>query len=460
MKILITGATGLIGKELGLELVRRGHQVVVISRDKHKAELNLPFPCDVIEGDLTKEPIQNPKLKDVQGVVHLSGEGVAERRWSGSQKTRILESRTLSTRNLIASLSPVQVFVSASGIGFYGDRQDQELREDDAPGMGFLTDVVLAWEAEADRAEHILKARVVKLRTGVVLASQGGALVKMRPAFQAGFAGPLGGGGQWMSWIHLQDIVNLYVYALETPHLSGAVNAVAPNPETNRVFSQTMAFILNRRLLPSVPSLFLRIGLGQMANAVLASQKVVPEKAIQNGFVFQFRKLDEALIDLLKSQNRGEEYFETKQYLAQAPEEVFKFFSEARNLERITPRFLRFRMTNMNTSSIKEGTLIDYKIKIHGFPAGWRTQIEQWRPPTHFVDSSLKGPYRMWQHTHQFEKLGSGTLMTDRIRYQLPLGYMGWLVASRWVRKDVENIFAYRRKVTAEIFETGSKPNP
>ncbi|MGE0763876.1 MAG: TIGR01777 family oxidoreductase [Bdellovibrionales bacterium] len=456
MKILMTGATGLIGKELGIELTKQGHQVLLISRDRQKAEHQAPFPCQVIEGDLSSGPIQDSRLSQVEVVIHLLGESVAEKRWSKAQKNKILDSRVKSTQHLIASLTQApKAFLSASAVGFYGDRKEEELAEDSAPGRDFLAGVCVAWENAVDQIHaKFQNTRIVKMRIGLVLSAQGGALEKMLPPFQAGFGGALGNGRQWMSWIHIQDLVSLFMHALNNASMSGAVNAVAPKPEINRDFSKLLAQSVRRWLGPSIPGPALKILFGEMAQVLLASQKALPQKALQSGFVFQFPDLSAAFKNILAAQRQGEEFFVTKQYLPQPPEEVFRFFSRAENLESITPDILNFKVIGMTTEKIQKDTLIDYKLKIRGIPAHWRTKIETWNPPHDFVDTSLKGPYRLWHHTHTFEKLGPGTLMTDRVRYVLPLGYMGWLAAVSLVKSDVKAIFDFRRQVTAKIFTT------
>ncbi|MFN9069084.1 MAG: TIGR01777 family oxidoreductase, partial [Bdellovibrionales bacterium] len=206
MKVLITGATGLIGQQLGIELVRQGYDLVVVSRNKSRAQLNLPFPAEVVEGDLMQGPLELPQ--DITAVIHLLGEGVADRRWSEEQKLQILDSRTKSSKNLLQSFKKMPaLWVQASAIGFYGDRADESLDESSEKGSGFLSDVCLQWESAAEEALKKGALREVRARLGIVLSSQGGALAKMLTPFQAGVGGALGNGKQWMSWIHIRDAV-------------------------------------------------------------------------------------------------------------------------------------------------------------------------------------------------------------------------------------------------------------
>ncbi len=450
MKILMTGATGLLGKEIGIELLRRGHELFVVSRDKKKALLGLPFPCKVIEGDLNKGILKSPDLEQIDGVINLMGEALVASRWSKNQKNKIFNSRILGTRNLVNSfIKTPKVFVSTSAVGYYGDAGDQELNEESAKGSGFLPDVCESWEKEADE----MKTRVVKCRLAAVLARQGGALEKMLPAFQAGVGGRLASGKQWMSWIHIEDAVALFVNAVENDKYEGVINLSSPEPVTNLEFSKELAQVLNRSLGPAVPALALKALFGEMSQVLLDSQKTIPAKALKLGYKFKFPNLKSALIDILKYQNQGEDVFETKQYLPLPKEKVFEFFAKAENLEKITPDNLRFHIVDISTPKMQQGTVINYKLKIQGVPVKWQTLIEKWDPPTSFVDTAKKGPYKFWHHTHSFESLGDGTLMTDQVRYILPLGRIGWLAAFKKVRGDVTKIFDFRRGAVADLFK-------
>ena len=447
MKILMTGATGMIGKQLGKQLVERGHQIFVVSRNAEKAREILPFPAEIIEGDFDKGKIENKIFDKIEGVIHLAGESVAGGRWTEERKKKIMDSRVLGTRSLIQSLPKhVEVFVSASAIGYYGDRGDEILTESSEPGKDFLAQVCTAWEKESDQ----IFSRVVHLRTGIVLDRDDGALAKMLFPYRMGIGGVMGTGKQWMSWIHLEDMVNIYVWAIENSKAHGAYNAAAPYPVTNREFSQTLVEALGGKSLgPALPKFALKMLMGEMGELVLGSQRVSSKKIQQAGFKFEHEALRETLFKICEPLRKGEEVFSSEQFVPQTPEEVFPFFAEAKNLEGITPDMLKFHIEKMSSKEIHEGTLIDYSLKIHGVPASWKTRIEEWRPPLKFVDNQLKGPYKLWHHTHEFVAFAGGTLIKDRVRYQLPMGFAGWLAASGIVRGDVAKIFAHRRKVIA-----------
>jgi uncharacterized protein (TIGR01777 family) len=454
MKILITGSTGLVGKKLGQELVRRGHKLVVVTRSREKALLELPFPADIVEADLTKETPRSEHFRGVQGVIHLMGENVGDGRWTEPRKKAIYDSRVLSLKNLIFSLPEPQLLktlVSTSATGFYGDTQDQLMDESGRQGTGFLSQICKDWEGgvlNLTANPDFKGLRTVIFRLGVVLSPEGGALAKMAPAFRMHVAGKMGSGNQWMSWIHLDDVVTLFAEAIDLAEYHGIYNAVSPNPVQNSQFSKDLALALtgSAMLGPPVPALALKALMGDMASIILESQRVDCARLSHEKFQFKYPDLGKALSACFTDLSGGYSVYRTEQYFPLPPDKVFEFFAEAHNLEKITPEFLHFKILNVSTPLVQKGTLIDYSLRIHQVPVRWRTEITQWNPGQSFTDSQLKGPYSEWHHTHSFEALGSGTLMKDVVLYKLPLGSLGGLVAGSFVRKDVESIFAYRRK--------------
>lgn len=299
MKVLITGATGLIGKELGKALYQRGHKITVVSRNRQKAKEQLSFPCDIIECDLGRSPLKE-KIA-VECVFHLMGESVTAGRWNENVKKEIRDSRIVSTRNLNQSLSDtVSFYLSSSGVGIYGDQPGVALTEKSKPDQSFLSQVCVDWENEVDRYLQIQpNAITAKIRTGIVLAPHGGALKKMLPAFKMGVGGALGSGTQYMSWIHIDDLVGIMIHAFEK-RIGGAFNGVAPTPVTNMEFSKTFATVLRRPLGPSVPKIALKLLFGEMAEIMLADQKAYPTQALNTGFQFKYTHLAEALKNVLQ----------------------------------------------------------------------------------------------------------------------------------------------------------------
>lgn len=302
MRILLTGATGLIGKELGRQLVSEGHQLVLVTRNK--ASSSVPFPCEYIEANLSQSPLPTKDLKNIDGVIHLMGESVASGRWTLDKKRRIYESRVSASENLVKSFKPdlhLKFIISASAIGIYGDRGEEFLHEGSNPGSGFLADVCRDWERpfrDLQSSEVNSHPRVLNLRIGLVLSSLGGAYPLMAKPFRLGLGGILGNGRQWMSWIHLQDLVRVVSFAIQNPHCHGVLNAVSPQNLTNRDFSMAMAKHFGCKLGPAVPAFALRLILGEMSSLLLFSQRVVPTNLEKWGFQFRFQEISQALAAL------------------------------------------------------------------------------------------------------------------------------------------------------------------
>jgi uncharacterized protein len=289
MKITVTGASGLIGAKLVERLRARGDDVTTLSRD--------PSSPGAVAWQPEDEPAPVAALAGRDAVVHLAGENVAQR-WSDDAKRRIRSSREHGTRHLVAGIEAAdprpRVLVSSSAVGYYGPHGDEKLDEQTAAGSDFLADVCVIWEREARRAAD-LGLRVVNVRTGVVLDQDGGALAKMLPFFKLGVGGPVAGGDQYMPWIHVDDVVGLYLAALDGDAWEGPINASAPEPVTNKAFSKALGRALHRPALAPVPGLAVRTLYGEMAEIVTKGQRVVPRRAQELGYAFQHADLDEAL---------------------------------------------------------------------------------------------------------------------------------------------------------------------
>ncbi len=293
MRVTITGGTGFIGRRLVDRLLAGGHQVHLLARAPKTA---LPLEVGISIWNATAGPPPPAGLEEADAVVHLVGEPIAQR-WTPEIKRRIRASRIDGTRHLVEGIArrsrPLPVLVSVSGVDYYGSRGDEILTESAPPGTGFLAEVCAGWEEQARAAEK-LGVRVVILRLGMVLGP-GGALALMLPWFKLGLGGRLGDGRQWMSWIHLDDVVNLILFALERPELAGVVNAVSPNPVRNADFTRTLSRVLRRPALFPVPLFGLRLLFGEMSDVLLASHRVVPKAAEAAGFKFSFPDLGPAL---------------------------------------------------------------------------------------------------------------------------------------------------------------------
>lgn len=303
MRVTVTGATGLLGTRLVRELLGRGDEVTVLSRSPDRAQEALPG-TQAVAWDPGAGPAPAEALEGRDALVHLAGENVAQR-WSGDAKRRIRASREQGTRNLVEGLRAVQqrrpgVLVSSSAVGYYGPHGAEPLPEDTPPGDDFLAEVCVIWEREAERATE-LDVRVVRVRTGVVLDKAGGALGKMLPFFKAGVGGPVAGGGQHMPWIHADDVVGIFLQALDDGTWTGAVNATAPVPVTNRDFSKALGRALHRPALAPVPAFAIKVLYGEMAKIVTKGQNAVPQRTRELGYRYRHPDLDEALRSALRS---------------------------------------------------------------------------------------------------------------------------------------------------------------
>lgn len=292
MKIVVAGASGLVGSALVPALRTAGHEVFRLVRRAPAAPDEIPW--DPAQGDLAPAA-----LAGADAFVNLAGENVGAGRWTAARRERILRSRVDATRTLVAAMKQLRpapaVFLSASAVGFYGDRGDEPLTESSALGHGFLPEVCLAWETHAEAAARA-GIRTVLLRFGMILAGQGGALAKMLPLFRLGLGGRLGPGTQWMSWISLPDAVGAIQHALATPACVGPLNVVAPGPVPNAAFTATLARVLRRPAILPAPAWALRLAFGRMADeALLASLRVQPAALGGSGYAFQHPTLEAAL---------------------------------------------------------------------------------------------------------------------------------------------------------------------
>lgn len=290
MATLISGGTGLVGRAL----LARLQSPVVLTRDPTRAKREISGEVDA----RSWQGLGADTFAGIESVVHLAGESVAEGRWTDSKKQRIRESRVERTRTLVQAMgacqAPPRLLVSASGVGIYGNSGDKLVAESTPAASGFLARVCVDWEREA-LAAAAFGTRVVILRIGIVLAPGGGALAKMALPFKLGFGAQLGSGQQWVPWIHVDDVVGLIEHALNTPQLKGPINVVAPAPVTNAAFTSALAAALHRPAFLRVPSFALRWGVGEMAAALLESQRVQPLVAEESGYRFKYRSLESAL---------------------------------------------------------------------------------------------------------------------------------------------------------------------
>ncbi|OGU57489.1 MAG: TIGR01777 family protein [Ignavibacteria bacterium RBG_13_36_8] len=305
-RIVITGATGMIGTRVTKELIDRGDEVIIFSRSPQRAK-------NVIKGakeyvlwtqNAKREMIWEDSLEGVDAVIHLSGENVMSKRWNDEHKQNILNSRIDTTKALVDALAEVkkkpEVFICASAIGYYGSSEEKEFDEYSEAGNDFLAGVVKQWEEEARRVGEY-SIRYIGIRTGIVLDKNEGALARMLTPFKFLIGGPLGNGKQWFPWIHINDVVGIYLHALDNPKVNGVLNAAAPEFITMKKFCETLGSIMHRPSFFRVPAFVLRILFGEGADILVKGAKVFPKKTIDSGYEFEYESIEPALRNLLKN---------------------------------------------------------------------------------------------------------------------------------------------------------------
>jgi len=472
LRILVTGATGFVGRALSLRLARDGHQVLAWVRSPERARALLGAGPELVPaGD---EAALNSALPSCDAVVHLAGENLFAGRWTSARKRRLVESRVGLTQRLLAALEACparpRTLVAASAIGFYGDRGDEVLDEESARGEGFLADLCERWEASARGAAR-LGTRVCSLRIGIVLGAEGGALARMLLPFHLGLGGRLGSGRQWMSWIALDDLLEMIVRALHDPRWSGPVNATAPEPVTNADFTRALGHALGRPTCLPVPACALRLALGEAAGVLLGGQRVRPRRALELGLRFRHPVLASALQAQVQAlptlsigaarevpdvpylrERRARFLLEQTTHIDAPLAQVFEFFSRAENLGAMTPPRLSFSIRTALPIGMRPGAQIEYRMSLGPLPMSWRTRIDLWEPGRRFVDCQLKGPYRAWYHEHSFAAHGDTTLMSDRVWYAPPWGPLGGLANVLFVAPQLRGIFGFRSQAIARRF--------
>jgi uncharacterized protein len=480
MRIFLTGATGFVGRALTLRLLGAGHQVAAWIRDESRARGLLGSDVELIS---VRSNI-GEQIARADAVVNLAGEPVFAGRWTPARKRAIAESRLNLTRaiaNAIAhSASRPAVLISASAVGYYGDRGD-EVVEDDAPaGNDFLATLCRDWEAAALDAQK-WGVRVFIPRIGIVLGPEEGALARMVLPFRFGAGGAIGSGRQYVPWIHLDDLIAIIYAALEDQRMSSAAIAAAPNPVTSRQLAKAIGRVLHRPSLVLVPGIALKVLLGEAAAMVLTGQRVHPRRLEELGFSWGFPQIESALADILKDndpeiqsfsqaapkpagsadstylRSRRPRYVLIHKTRVAAPiEEVFQFFSKAQNLGVMTPSAMRFQILGAMPGEIRRGLRIEYSVRLGPVPLRWRTCIEEWQPPNFFVDSQERGPYSCWWHEHHLQRDGNSTLMQDRVYYSPPLGAAAILANAFFVAPALRRIFSYRTQAMRLRFSEAS----
>ena len=457
MRVLVTGATGLIGRHVCKQLLHAGHQLTVITRSKKKYDEIVGLPACILEHDLTKGLLRSsPILESIEVILHLAGENVARSRWSKAFKQKLYDSRVKTTQHLLDSFihlkqKKLSLIISASGIGIY-DSSDKKCDEQTPTykNSSFFSHLCHSWEKCVDEKGHQLSSRVIKVRLGPVLARQGGMLAQMEPYARAGILGRMPGKDFWISWIHIEDVIRGLMFCIDNNKINSVVNFTSPEPCLYSNFVHALNQTFKKRDFLPPPKFLLSTLHGEMIDVLTKSHQILPKKLIDQGFSFDFPKVDMAFANLYTDFLLPLRY-EGSQWISKDKSAVFDFFSSPKNLEKITLPQFRFQLIEPYPSRIEKNVEMDYKIHIYGLNIKTKTKIVAYKPPDLFVDEEVRGLFHKWRHLHKFQSLAGGTLIEDCINYQLP--YRLNLLAHRIATNRIKEMFDYRRKMISRLLK-------
>lgn len=467
MRIFITGATGFIGRALCLRAQRDGHEVVAWSRSPARAQAELGEGPTVAGGD---DAALVRAIDGCDAVVHLAGEKVLPGRWTARRKAELVRSRVAFTHRITAAIDacgrPPGVFLCASAVGFYGDGGDVVLTESSPQGSGFLAELCGRWEAAARTATRA-RPRVAHLRIGIVLGRGGGALASMLPIAKAGGFGPMGGGQQYMPWIHLDDVVEAILLGLRHEGFAGPVNLVGPDPVPQGEFARALGRALGRPAVLPAPAFAMKALLGEAAAALLEGQRVYPARLRELGFAHAFPTLDGALADVvrpapgvelrpfdgmlgmdaglpyLRDRRPAHELRATLRVPVPLPE-AWRFFSNPANLAPLSPP--GFGMQLDPDATLATGARFTHRIRLGPLTVPWHGRFVAVEPDqTRFVDVQDGGPWACFWHEHRLEADGPDhTLLHDRVLLRAPAGLLGRVVFALALKSQLHDLFGYR----------------
>lgn len=448
MRILITGATGLIGKKLIESLIlEKNYTVRILTRNKKKAQLLIGFPIEIFGWNPLNHYLEEGAFDNVDIIINLAGENIASHRWSEKRKLQLLKSRVKAISFLLEKLeehSPksFRKIISASAIGFYGN-QKIEVNEESKVGNDFLAKLCQEWEAPLVQQS---KFKYHIIRIGLVLDPNEGALSKMLPLFDANIAGKIANGKQYMSWIHVNDLIKQFLYLIQNSPKEAILNGTAPSPLTNQEFTQKLASKLQKFALIPAPKMILKMALGEMSSLLVSGQKVQSKFSHFEDFNFEFPTLDSALEEIFPSNIFK---YQSYQWFPIPKEDVFKFFKHHENLIKMTPPKLNLKIVKSSSKMLEVGCIIHYKFKQFGLPISWKTRITRYEENNFFIDEQISGPFKSWQHEHNFISLSNGTLVKDLITYQHPIRSSNALI-----RAELVKLFKFRSVALENILST------
>lgn len=476
-KIFVTGGTGFIGRVLVQSLIAKGYSVVVLTRDPVGGRAKIGPGAEFFAVDRPDSELSQV-LSTCSGVIHLAGDDILGR-WTQAKREKLRSSRVDLTERLVRCLEAAsprpKVMVAGSAVGFYGATGQTQVDEDSPAGEGFLPELCQDWEA-AQRGVEELGMRLVQIRTGVVLDTEGKALFLMLPAFRMGVAGPLSTGSHFMPWIFLEDMVRLLVTALEDPSYQGVYNGVAPEEATNWQYTKALSRAVGMPNFIPVPGFVLKLLLGEVSSLLLDSQRVHPKRLLEAGFEFACPTLEkgfervfapEAEVEFTTDFEVPDELagsppshrLRSSEVLPVSPEEAYAYFENPRNLRSVLPSWLSFSPLAPPPEKIFEGLELKAKTGFGPVASTWTTTIEKVEPGARFVDSGKSLGISLWWHEHRFEDLGDGrTRVTDTIYLRPAFSVLGRLGLWAVGKNILKGMFATRRRAIERIFARPKAP--
>lgn len=451
--ILIAGGSGFVGENLCLQLARDGYSIHILSRSSH---ISLPFPHILHTWENSSKLPASLDEFSFKAVVNLCGQGVASSRWTENFKKRLRESRISPTKSLAKFVKDrfIETFIQSSATGYYESSFDKVHTEESKNGKSFLSRLAYDWESAA-KADLSSKTRLCILRIGVVIGHGGDFIEALQDIYANGLGAPLASGKQFLSWIHINDLVSVIMKCLEDESYEGAFNAVSPNPVDFNNLHQEFKRFFPCQFVFRAPEFALKLFLGEKSSTVLDSFNVNPSKLEKASFKFKFSKLSHAIDEVfsLREENAPLQSirFIERNWIKVPLEKAWEFFSNAKNLEAITPDNLNF-VIKRAPKDLKVNSIIDYSLSLYGVPFKWQSKIVEWNDGVSFVDKQLKGPYKYWYHRHLFESIGEGTLVTDEVSYKLYGGAFSHLSAGFFIKSELKKIFKYRSESIRNTF--------
>ena len=463
MRFLVTGATGMIGRSVCKQLLARGHEVHITTRNKRSTQKRFDLPVKIFEWLGAGKGIEEAAFEKVNGVINLMGEPLFSGIWSETKEERVWDSRVKNTealKKLLDQFCPeLQSYVGASAIGYY-PFSPMAVNEDAKPGDHALSHICQGWE-EAHQKVRAKNHTIIRI--GVVLAKPAALVQGLYLGALGRTCATFGGGNQIISWIHLDDLTELIIRSALS-EVRGILNGVAPHPVSQKDLNKACEQVLGKKLLTlPIPSFVIAKILGPAAPALLNSQNVIAKNL--SDFSFRYPQIKDALAEALPlnplalAGSRQLCFYSTfEQYLSVSSDKVWDFFLTPENLEKITDQKAQMKIQKMSTSAMGEGTQIQYSLKVFGVPMQWGAKIFSFNPKASFIDVQEKGPFALWHHEHRLIPMGSGVLIVDEIHWRPPL-YPFSILVIPLIKRELRKQFSFRKRKLTKLLTNAEDEN-